>query len=159
MPHGGRREGKEVRAVAPLGARLVHQLEVRLVEEFRGRERAVLPRPDVPARDRPQLLIDEWKQTVKRLVPARAKAVQYVGMRRHDVRVSSTKASESPSRSSARYQVWARLRVLTREEAAVDRRVVENMTSSPDKTQQQEIKAAQRDAFLLVAVRSAGRIG
>ena len=48
-----------MRAVAPLRARLIDQLEVGLVDELRRRERGLVPRRNVPVRDLAQFPVNE----------------------------------------------------------------------------------------------------
>ena len=68
VPHRQRRDGEEVRAIAPVGPRLVDELEVGLVDERRRRERAGRAARGEPAvRDGAQLLVGERDEPIDRL--------------------------------------------------------------------------------------------
>lgn len=69
VPHGPRGHRQEVRPVAPLRARLVHELEIGLVHERGRRERSVSAAgAELPMSNGAQLLIDLRNEPVERLL-------------------------------------------------------------------------------------------
>jgi hypothetical protein len=67
MSHGEGRNGEEVTSIPPLGRRVIGKLEVRLVDERRGRERGVTTARSKPSvRDRSELVVGERDESVQR---------------------------------------------------------------------------------------------
>jgi hypothetical protein len=80
--HDVRGDGKEVDAIVPLEASVIHQPEIRLMDELVGRERVTsrLQR-ELPVRNAGQVAVHEWDEAVQRARNAVPHLAERVGDR------------------------------------------------------------------------------
>ncbi len=81
VPHRDRGERKKMGAIVPLRARLVDELDVRLVDQRRGDERrGFAPREPVPVSDLPKLVVEQDRDAVERITMPASKSIEEVGV-------------------------------------------------------------------------------
>jgi hypothetical protein len=91
VAHRQRRDREEVGAIAPVGSRLIDELEVRLVDERSRRKRPALGAGDeLPVCNRAKLLVQERDELIHRALSSAPQLREHVGARRWYVVFVST---------------------------------------------------------------------